>query len=53
MNIWGGDVALGHPLGISGSRVLVTLVHALMDQKKKKGLALKVELYSKVVFEMY
>ena len=39
MNIWGGDVALGHPLGAAGARVLVTLLHALEDQKKKNGVA--------------
>lgn len=37
MNIWGGDVALGHPLGAAGARALTTLIHALDDQKKKKG----------------
>ena len=39
MNIWGGDIALGHPLGAAGTRILVTLMHALIDQKKKRGLA--------------
>lgn len=39
MNFNGGDIALGHPLGIAGARVLVTLIHALIDQKKKRGLA--------------
>ena len=39
MNIFGGDVALGHPLGAAGARILVTLIHALLDQKKKRGLA--------------
>ncbi|MFA5059376.1 MAG: thiolase family protein [Candidatus Omnitrophota bacterium] len=39
MNIFGGDVALGHPLGAAGARILVTLVHALENQKKKTGLA--------------
>jgi len=39
MNIFGGDVALGHPLGAAGTRILVTLLHALADQKKKIGLA--------------
>ena len=38
MNIFGGDVALGHPLGAAGARILVTLLHALHDQKKKRGL---------------
>ena len=39
MNIFGGDVALGHPLGAAGARILVTLLHALRGEKKKKGLA--------------
>lgn len=39
MNIWGGDIALGHPLGAVGARILVTLVSALRDQKKKRGIA--------------
>ncbi|MDP2653556.1 MAG: thiolase family protein [Candidatus Omnitrophota bacterium] len=39
INIWGGDVALGHPLGAAGARVLVTLMHALVDQQKARGLA--------------
>jgi len=38
MNIFGGDVALGHPLGIAGARALVTLVHALKNRKKNKGI---------------
>lgn len=39
MNIYGGDVALGHPLGAAGARILVTLIHALMNEKKKRGVA--------------
>ncbi len=39
VNIWGGDIALGHPLGAAGTRILVTLMRALADQKKKRGLA--------------
>ncbi|MCS7076005.1 MAG: acetyl-CoA C-acyltransferase [Bacteroidia bacterium] len=38
-NIWGGAVALGHPLGSSGSRICVTLIHALRDTGKKLGVA--------------
>ena len=38
MNVWGGDIALGHPLGAAGMRNLVTLIHALKDQKKNKGI---------------
>ncbi len=39
MNIYGGDIALGHPLGAAGTRILVTLVHALKVNKKRYGLA--------------
>lgn len=37
-NVNGGAVALGHPIGCSGSRVLTTLVHALRDRRKEYGL---------------
>ncbi|MBU0690242.1 thiolase family protein, partial [bacterium] len=37
VNIWGGAVALGHPIGSSGSRILVTLIHALKDTGGKRG----------------
>ncbi|MEZ4249046.1 MAG: thiolase family protein [Polyangiales bacterium] len=39
MNVWGGAVALGHPIGCSGARILVTLLHALEDRNAKRGLA--------------
>ena len=39
VNIHGGAVALGHPIGASGARILTTLVHALHRKKKKYGLA--------------
>lgn len=39
LNIRGGAVALGHPIGCSGARLLVTLLHALRDSGKKRGLA--------------
>jgi acetyl-CoA C-acetyltransferase len=39
VNVNGGAVALGHPIGASGARVLVTLVHALRKQSKKYGVA--------------
>jgi acetyl-CoA C-acetyltransferase len=39
MNVNGGAVALGHPIGSSGSRILVTLIHALKDRGLKRGLA--------------
>ena len=39
VNIHGGAIALGHPIGASGARILVTLLHALAEQNKKIGLA--------------
>jgi acetyl-CoA C-acetyltransferase len=39
VNVRGGAVALGHPIGASGARVLVTLLHALKDHKARRGLA--------------
>ena len=39
VNVNGGSVALGHPIGASGCRVLVTLLHAMAKQDKKTGLA--------------
>ena len=38
-NVNGGAVALGHPIGCSGARILVTLVHALKERRLKRGLA--------------
>ena len=38
-NVNGGAIALGHPIGASGARVLVTLLHALEQRKAKRGLA--------------
>jgi acetyl-CoA C-acetyltransferase len=39
VNVNGGAVALGHPIGASGARVLVTLLHALEDRGGKSGIA--------------
>ena len=39
MNIYGGAVALGHPIGASGARLVVTLIHALQGRGLKRGLA--------------
>ena len=39
VNVNGGSVALGHPIGASGCRVLVTLLHEMMRQDKKIGVA--------------
>jgi acetyl-CoA C-acetyltransferase len=39
VNVNGGAIALGHPIGCSGTRVLVTLLHALRDRGLKRGMA--------------
>ena len=39
VNINGGAIALGHPIGASGARILVTLIHEMKRQKKDKGCA--------------
>ena len=39
VNVRGGAVALGHPIGASGARVLTTLLYAMRDRKAKSGLA--------------
>jgi acetyl-CoA C-acetyltransferase len=39
VNVWGGAIALGHPIGASGARVLVTLLAALADTGGKRGVA--------------
>lgn len=39
VNVHGGGVALGHPIGASGARILVTLIHALEDRGLRKGMA--------------
>lgn len=38
-NIAGGSVAMGHPIGASGCRVLVTLIHSMIRENKKTGIA--------------
>ena len=38
VNVNGGSVALGHPIGASGCRLLVTLIHAMIRQNRKTGL---------------
>lgn len=38
VNVFGGAVALGHPIGASGARVLVTLLHAMKRKNAKRGL---------------
>jgi len=39
VNVRGGAVALGHPIGASGARILTTLLYAMADKKAKRGLA--------------
>jgi len=39
VNLRGGAIAIGHPIGASGTRILVTLLHLLQDENKKLGLA--------------
>jgi acetyl-CoA C-acetyltransferase len=38
-NVHGGAVALGHPIGASGARILTTLIHALEDRGGRRGIA--------------
>jgi len=39
VNIYGGAVAMGHPIGASGARILVTLLYAMRRENKRRGLA--------------
>ena len=39
VNVNGGAIAIGHPIGASGARILVTLLHEMKRRKAKKGLA--------------
>jgi acetyl-CoA C-acetyltransferase len=39
VNVNGGGIALGHPIGASGARIVVTLLHALADRKLRRGVA--------------
>ena len=39
VNVNGGAIALGHPVGASGARILVTLLHEMMKRDAKRGLA--------------
>ncbi|MBS1767725.1 MAG: acetyl-CoA C-acetyltransferase [Acidobacteria bacterium] len=39
VNVRGGAIAIGHPIGASGARILVTLLHTLQDEQKRYGLA--------------
>jgi acetyl-CoA C-acetyltransferase len=39
VNVNGGAVAIGHPIGASGARILVTLIHEMIRRDAKKGVA--------------
>ena len=39
VNVHGGAVALGHPIGASGARILTTLLHALERHDRRRGIA--------------
>jgi acetyl-CoA C-acetyltransferase len=39
VNVNGGAIALGHPIGASGARIVVTLIHEMIRRNAKKGLA--------------
>jgi acetyl-CoA C-acetyltransferase len=39
LNVWGGGISLGHPIGASGARIVVTLLSALEDKNLKRGVA--------------
>jgi len=39
INVYGGAIALGHPIGASGARIIVTLLNALQQEGKARGLA--------------
>ena len=39
LNVWGGAISLGHPIGASGARIVMTLISALRESRKKRGLA--------------
>jgi acetyl-CoA C-acetyltransferase len=39
LNVNGGAIALGHPIGATGARILVTLLHEMRRRKAKRGLA--------------
>ncbi|HUY80305.1 MAG TPA: acetyl-CoA C-acetyltransferase [Acidobacteriaceae bacterium] len=39
VNVNGGSVAIGHPIGASGARILITLIHAMMQRDAKRGVA--------------
>ena len=49
VNIYGGAVAIGHPIGASGARIVTTLINGLFNKNKKYGLALFVLVVEKLL----
>ena len=39
LNVNGGSIALGHPIGCTGTRIVVTLLHEMLKRNTKRGLA--------------
>lgn len=39
LNVWGGAISLGHPIGASGARIVITLINALRTLGKRRGIA--------------
>ena len=39
INVNGGAIAIGHPIGVSGARILVTLIHEMIKRDAKRGFA--------------
>jgi acetyl-CoA C-acetyltransferase len=39
LNVHGGGIALGHPIGASGARIITTLLHSLIRRDKQRGIA--------------
>lgn len=39
LNVWGGAISIGHPIGMSGARIIMTLISALKDRGLKRGVA--------------
>lgn len=39
MNVYGGAISLGHPIGMSGARIVLNLAHILRDKKARYGVA--------------
>ena len=39
INVFGGAIAIGHPIGASGARIFTTLIHGLQTKNARRGLA--------------